>query len=159
MRWKVGDPEATENIMTTNSKNWLTALILCLALGVTTGPATADQECPEGLEPGGEFRLFFGLADSTGKTVTEEEWQGFLADTITPRFQAGLTVLEGQGQWLEPTGNLQREPVRVVIGAIAAGTDRSMKLVDEISAAFQAQFGQDPVFRMWNPACAGIYRQ
>ena len=81
------------------------------------------------------------------------------ADTITPRFRAGLTVLEGRGQWLEPTGNLQREPVRVVMGAVAADTDRSMKLVDEISAAFQARFGQDPVFRMWNPACAGIHRR
>ena len=40
----------------------------------------------------------------------------------------------------------------------AADADGGMKLVDEISAAFQARFGQDPVFRMWNPACAGIYR-
>ena len=143
--------------MTVDVRNWLTALFVSLAIGVTADPAAAARECPEGLEPVGEFRLFFGLADATGKVVTEEEWQRFLADTITPRFRAGLTVLEGRGQWLEPTGNLQREPVRVVMGAVAADTDRSMKLVDEISAAFQARFGQDPVFRMWNPACAGIH--
>ena len=75
------------------------------------------------------------------------------------RYPSDLTVLEGRGQWLEPTGNLQREPVRVVMGAVTADTDRSMKLVDEISAAFQARFGQDPVFRMWNPACAGMHRR
>ena len=68
-------------------------------------------------------------------------------------------MLEGRGQWLEPTGNLQREPVRVVMGAVTADTDRSMKLVDEISAAFQARFGQDSVFRMWNPARARIHRR
>ena len=144
--------------MTVDVRNWLAALIVSLAIGVTANPAAAAQECPEGLEPVDEFRLFFGLADASGKVVTEEEWQRFLADTITPRFPAGLTVLEGRGQWLEPTGNLQREPVKVVIGAITTETDRSMKLVDEISAAFQEQFGQDPVFRMWNPACAGIYQ-
>ena len=144
--------------MTMNVRNWLAALIVSLAIGATAGPAAAARECPEGLEPVNEFRLFFGLADTSGKVVTEQEWQRFLADTITPRFQAGLTVLEGQGQWLEPTGKLQREPVKVVMGAVAAETDRSMKLVDEISAAFQAQFDQDPVFRMWNPACAGIHQ-
>ena len=144
--------------MTVDVRHWLVALIVSLAVGVTANPAAAARDCPEGLEPVDEFRLFFGLADASGKVVTEEEWQGFLADTITPRFRAGLTVLEGRGQWLDPTGVLQREPVKVVMGAIATQTDRSMTLVDEISAEFQARFGQDPVFRMWNPACAGIYR-
>ena len=145
--------------MTVNVKNRVTAILFLLATGMTAGPAGATQECPKGLEPVSEFRLFFGLADSTGKTVTEEEWQGFLADTITPRFRAGLTVLEGRGQWLEPTGNLQREPVKVLMGAVAADVDQSMALVDEISVEFQARFDQDPVFRMWNAACAGIYQQ
>ena len=144
--------------MTVDVRHWLVALIVSLAVGVTANPAAAARDCPEGLEPVDEFRLFFGLADASGKVVTEEEWQGFLADTITPRFRAGLTVLEGRGQWLDPTGVLQRESVKVVMGAIATQTDRSMTLVDEISAEFQARFGQDPVFRMWNPACAGIYR-
>ena len=40
--------------------------------------------------------------------------------------------------------------------AVASDIDRSMELVNEISAAFQARFKQDPVFRMWNTACAGI---
>ena len=138
---------------------WLSAFLISLVMGVTIGSADAAQDCPKGLKPVGEFRLFLGLADMAGKTVTEDEWQQFLADTITPRFQAGLTVLEGRGQWLEPSGNLQREPVKVVIGAVASDMDQSMKLVDEISAEFEAQFKQDPVFRMWNSACAGISQQ
>ena len=68
-------------------------------------------------------------------------------------------MLEGRGQWLEPTGNLQREPVKVLMGAVAADVDQSMALVDEISVEFQARFDQDPVFRMWNAACAEIYQQ
>ena len=138
---------------------WLSAFLISLAMGIVAGPAVAAQECPKGLKPVGEFRLFFGLADGAGRTITEGEWQQFLADTITPRFQAGLTVLEGRGQWLEPSGSLQREPVKVVVGAVASYTDQSMQLVDEISAEFEARFKQDPVFRMWNSACAGIYQR
>ncbi len=145
--------------MTTRIRNRLGALAVALALVPTMEVSAADLDCPAGLEPAGEFRMFFGLTDGAGRTVGEEEWQSFLADTITPRFRAGLTVLAGRGQWLAPGGALQREPVRVVMGAIAADADGGMKLVDEISAAFEARFGQDPVFRMWNPACAGIYRQ
>ena len=144
--------------MKLNVRILFTALLISVAMGVGAGPAVA-AECPKGLEPVGEFRLFFGLTDAAGKTVTEDEWQRFLADTITPRFQAGLTVLEGRGQWLAPSGKLQREPVKVVIGAVASDIDRSMELVDEVSAAFQARFEQDPVFRMWNMACAGIFQQ
>ena len=137
----------------------LSAFLISLAMGVTADSAGSAQECPNGLKPTGEFQLFFGLADGAGKTVTEDEWQQFLADTITPRFRAGLTVLEGRGQWQEPSGSLQREPVKVVVGAVAADMNQSMKLVDEISAAFEARFKQDPVFRMWNSACAGIYQR
>lgn len=42
--------------------------------------------------------------------------------------------------------------------ALTADADGGMKLADEISAAHRVRFGQDPVFLMWNPACAGIYQ-
>ena len=136
----------------------LRVLFASLALTVP-GLASAAGECPKGLIPVTEFRLFFGLADTAGKVVTDDEWQRFLADTITPRFPAGLTVFEARGQWLEPSGNLQREPVKVVIGAVTSDADESMKLVDEISEAFRARFNQDPVFRMSDTACAGVHQQ
>ena len=133
------------------------AAVLLLAGGLAAGPAAADRGCPKGLKPITEFRMFFGLADAAGKTVTEEEWQRFLADTITPRFRAGLTVLDARGQWQEPSGNLQREPVKLVIGAVSTDAERTMTLVDEISAEFEARFEQDPVFRMSRGGCSGIY--
>lgn len=139
----------------------LLSVLLILSMGtIVIAASSSAQDCPNGLEPVTEFRLFFGLTDAAGNTVTEEEWQQFLADTITPRFKAGLTVLDGQGQRLEPSGSLHREPaVKLMIGAVASDVNQSMKLVDEISIEFQARFKQDPVFRMSNTACAGIYQQ
>ena len=144
--------------MMVNVRVWLSALLI-LAMGGTAGSAGAGRECPKGLKPVTEFRIFFGLTDTAGEIVTEDEWQRFLADTITPRFRAGLTVLDGQGQWLAPSGTLQREPVKVVIGAVASDANQSMELVDEISAEYQTRFKQDAVFRMSDSACAGIYQQ
>ena len=135
---------------------WL-SLVLIFSLFTMAGSGAAGQECPKGLEPVTEYRLFFGLTDKDGKIVTEEEWQQFLADTITPRFPAGLTVFDGRGQWLPPSGKLQREPVKVVLGAVSSDPVQSMKLVDEISARFAKRFRQDAVFRMSSPACAGLH--
>ena len=114
----------------------------CTGLGVLAmlfslaGSVGAVQQCPKGLEPVTEFRMFFGLADGNGKVVTEDKWQRFLAYTITPRFRAGLTVFDGRGQWLPPSGELQREPVKVVIGALSSDPARGIELADEISRAF-----------------------
>ena len=77
---------------------------------VTAGSVGGVGECPKGLIPVTEFRLFFGLADAAGKLVTDDEWQRFLGDTITPRFRAGFTVFEGRGQWLEPSGTFKVNP-------------------------------------------------
>ena len=135
-------------------------LISAMTFALASLPASgsgADQGCPNGLTPVTEFRLFFGLAHEDGRTVTEEQWQEFLADTITPRFRAGLTVLDARGQWLTPKGVIEREPVKLLVGAVSGDTTASMKLVDEISAAYQERFKQDPVFRVSNPACAGLH--
>ena len=140
--------------MLTRTRTGLGVLALLFPLA---GPAGAMQQCPKGLEPVTEFRMFFGLADGKGKVVTEDDWQRFLADTVTPRFPAGLTVFDARGQWLPPSGELQREPVKVVIGALSADPAEGIRLADEISAAFAKRFRQDPVFRMAAPTCAGLH--
>ena len=76
--------------------------------------------------------------------------------TITPRFPAGLTVIDFRGQWTEPNGNLQREPGKLVVGAVASPEDESLRKVNEISEEFERRFNQDPVFRMVREVCAGL---
>ena len=89
---------------------WLSTVVLLLSLA---GAAPAAQECPAGLEPVIEFRMFFGLTDKDGTIVTED--QRFLAETITSPFPDGLTVFDARGQWQPPSGELQREPVKVAM--------------------------------------------
>lgn len=137
-------------------KVWLVAVSLLTGLAMASA-AGDGRECPKGMEPVTEFRLFFGLTDKDGKVVSEDQWRQFLADTITPRFPAGLTVFDGRGQWLPPSGKLQREPVKVVLIAASEDPAQLKKRVDEISAEYAKRFNQYAVFLIAGSACAGVH--
>ena len=127
------------------------------ALLALTGCAVAPEEpCPDGFERYTEFQLFFGLHDSDGQRVSEEEWQAFLADTVTPRFPAGMTIIDVSGQWQEPGGAIQREDTKLLRGLLDAPAGDGLRLIDEISDEFTTRFNQDPVFRIVNEICAGM---
>jgi hypothetical protein len=140
------------------NKGMLLAALVFSLLAVAACAGAADESCPEGFETHLDYRMYFGLTDSAGNTVSEAEWSAFLADTITPRFPNGLTVLDGRGQWLDPSGNLQREPVKVLIGVSGATQDEGLRLLDEISEEFETRFNQDSVFRVIpaGKVCAGL---
>ena len=89
------------------------ALSLLLAAGCA---ADRSADCPAGFDRYVEFQLFFGLHDSAGNRVSEAEWDAFVADTVTPRFPAGLTIIDVNGQWQEPNGNIQREETKLLMG-------------------------------------------
>ncbi len=129
-------------------------LVLLLALAGTAGAA---PECPKGLEPVTGYRMLFGLKDKDDKAITEDQWQRFLADEITPRFPAGLTVFDANGQWLPPSGKLQREPVKVVLVAVSEDPAESIKRVHEISAEYAKRFNQYAVYLMAASSCAGTH--
>ncbi|WP_329376696.1 DUF3574 domain-containing protein [Streptomyces sp. NBC_01351] len=54
--------------------------------------------------------LYFGTGRHGGKPpITEEEFMKFVADVITPRFPAGLTLQEARGQWRDKDGDINSE--------------------------------------------------
>ena len=130
----------------------LAALLLALA---GCAPA-AEETCAEGFDRYVEFQLFFGLHDSAGNRVSEAEWQEFLADTVTPRFPAGMTIIDVKGQWQEPGGNIQREDTKLLMGLLDSPDGDGLRRINEISDEFVTRFNQDPVFRILNEICAGM---
>lgn len=129
-------------------------IVGCVSVGVEEG--VEEGICPAGFDSGVEYQLFFGLDDSEGNRVSVEDWEAFVADTITPRFPGGMTIIDVHGQWQEPDGNIQREETILVRGLIAEHGDDSLRLVDEISAEFVRRFDQDPVWRIVRDACYGF---
>ena len=132
------------------------ALCLLLAAGCAAG---GDFECPDGMDAFTELNVYFGQETGDGGTVSKEAWQTFLADTVTPRFPDGLTVLDARGQWLDTDqGRLYREATKALNALVPAdATDASVAAIREISDIYKARFEQQAVFYTVLPACAQVY--
>lgn len=133
---------------------------LCLLMTLTAACVFSfdarPESCPDGFRSHVELQLFFGLEDGDGNRVGDEEWAEFQENVITPLFPAGMTVADAAGQWLEPSGELQREDTRLVRGLMAQSTDEAVSRANIISDKFVQQFDQDPVFRVMNEVCSGV---
>lgn len=121
---------------------------LALALTIVLSPlARADEATAEAVES----HLYFGLDDGSGKRVSQEEWQRFVAEVITPAFPAGLTILTAYGQ-SKPigSGEVMREDTRVLIVVHKAGEEADARLA-AIKDAYLARFGIGGVFHTRAP--------
>ncbi|EHH68603.1 DUF3574 domain-containing protein [Gluconobacter morbifer] len=62
-----------------------------------------------------QIRLMFGMTRPDGTTITEGEWQDFLAREVTPRFPAGFSVISSYGQWYDAANRrVTKEPSRLL---------------------------------------------
>ena len=140
---------------------WPVLVVACIALGAGAFAAyrlTAGEPgvaCRAGAETYARLELLFGLGKQGGGVVSEEEWRTFLAGEVTPRFPDGLTVLVGYGQWRGRSGEVAREPSRVL--AIwyrpDAGSDAR---IEAIRQAYKVQFGQESVMRVDGLSCVSF---
>lgn len=92
-------------------------------------------------------RLYFGRAIPGGGTVSQADWDAFLADVVTPRFPAGLTVWRADGQWRDESGVVVREESFVLELVHPAGP-RFDAAVREIAAEYKRRFRQEAVMRV-----------
>jgi hypothetical protein len=98
--------------------------------------------------------LYFGTASPNGP-VTPEQWTAFLAETVTPRFPQGLTVLPASGQWRSGAGEIAREE-SYVLNIVHAGTATEDSLFDEVVAAYKNRFQQESVLRVRSDVCVSF---
>lgn len=129
-------------------------VLIAAATGVLTlgGCATLDAPaCPAGQEPMRTAQLFFGrnIGDKPG--VSDAAFRKFVDEELTPRFPAGLTVLDGGGQWKGAEDKLIREASKVVVLVLPNG-EGSRKL-NEARKAYTQRFHQDSVLLITQAAC------
>jgi hypothetical protein len=92
-------------------------------------------------------QLFFGLSRPDGTDVSTAEWQSFLAETVTPRFPAGFTISEAEGQWrADATAAIVRESSRILLIVHRAGEDEAAIAV--LIDVYKTQFRQQSVLRL-----------
>jgi hypothetical protein len=124
-------------------------LLLALAAVPACAPAIASPSAsaPATGETRVAERLYFGREIPGGGSVSDEAWNAFLRDVVTPRFPAGLTVWRADGQWREESGTIVREP-SFVMELFHAGDARADAAVREIVSEYRQRFGQDAVLRV-----------
>ena len=101
-----------------------------------------------------DTHLYFGLgpADAPDKGVTESAWRDFLDKEVTPRFPAGLSVLDVYGQW---QGKQETKPERIrskVLIIDYPATPENSTRIEAIRAAWKKLTGDQSVMRVTQPA-------
>jgi hypothetical protein len=127
-------------------------LLLLLA-----GCAAVPDACPVGASPATIAEAYFGRSVKGRAPVTDAEWARFMADTVTPAFPDGLTVLDGAGQWRNAAGQISREDSKVLV-LVLPGQDQaaaSARLAP-VTAAWKARFAQESVLTAFRAGCAGF---
>ena len=88
------------------------------------------------------------------EVVSDADWEAFLADTITPRFPDGLSVIDVAGQG-SSGGVVDRERTKMLL-VLAPPGDEPMDRIDEIGEEYKQRFNQNSVLRVVTEACVAF---
>ncbi|NER01153.1 MAG: DUF3574 domain-containing protein, partial [Cyanothece sp. SIO2G6] len=99
--------------------------------------------------------LYFGVANLEGRGISEEEWQAFINDVVTPLFQEGMTIYDAYGQWQNSSGKIARIRSKVLI-LVYQPSPQKEKGILTIEATFKEKFNQKSVMRLDIPVKASF---
>lgn len=120
------------------------------------GEAIDATTCPEGTQRVVEYRLFMGRNSGGEEVVDDQTWDVFVRDIVTPKFPAGLTVLDGHGQWQDASGVVERERSKVLV-ILAQDDEETPGKVAEVARAYKDLFNQYAVLVTSEWTCASFW--
>jgi hypothetical protein len=137
----------------------IAASVLTVAAGAQSATLANDPAHPATTQGWVDTRLYFGLgpANAPHKGVTAARWRAFLDQEVTPRFPAGLSVLDVYGQWLskaqQTTPNPHPERIRSKLLIIDyPATPENDAKVEAIRVAWKQLTGDQSVLKVTQPA-------
>ena len=93
--------------------------------------------------------LYFGMDIPGGGSVSEQEWNRFLNEEVTPKFPDGFTVVESYGQYKDKTGKIVKEKSRMLILLYPKKLlKENDPKIEEIRTAYKKAFRQESVMRL-----------
>lgn len=130
---------------------------LAAALLLAACAAGGETACPAGTEAATLVEAYFGRNVRGREPVSEAEWRGFLADTVTPAFPDGLTAMDGLGQWRGRDGRIVQEASKVLVVALP-GTDAATARarLRPVEEAWKTRFRQQSVMTVYRQGCVGF---
>ena len=92
--------------------------------------------------------LFFGMDKPTGGTVSEDEWQKFVAEVVTSRFPEGFTVDDALGQYLDGKTLIREKSKQLILIYPRKLKTSASRKIEEIRSAYIKAFDQKSVLRV-----------
>jgi len=141
------------------------ALLLALLLGVSYRALSSQSQSPSPTLHGDaahpaktqgwvDTHLYFGLgpAGAPEKGVSEAAWEDFVDNEVTPRFPAGLSVVDVYGQW---QGKDEKAPEHIRSKMLIIdypNTPDNDQRIEAIRAAWKKKTGDQSVMKVTQPA-------
>ena len=122
---------------------------------LTLAACAQPPVCTAPLIPAVEIDLYFGRDKPVGGEVSDADWNAFLAEVVTSRFPDGLSVFDASGQFRDRSGRIVQERSKRLVVVVFDAPAHRAKLA-EIIDAYKQRFGQNSVFRIEQPVCAGF---
>jgi hypothetical protein len=94
--------------------------------------------------------LFVGLNKPNGGVISQQEFNAFICEHLTPSFPDGSTILNGSGQWLDAAKQITiaEESRTIIVSYPSAVFNAKNKAIKKISQEYCNRFGQDAVMRV-----------
>lgn len=133
-----------------NSFRAFGAVILLATAACLTATLRGDPSHPAAAK-WVDTRLYFGIGASDAP-ARDADWQAFLDTEVTPRFPAGLSVLDVAGQWQRHPGTA---PIRVRTKLLVIdypATPDNEAAIEAIRLAWKKRTGDQSVLKVTQPA-------
>ena len=117
--------------------------------------STRGLSCHGSSQPMTRLEMLFGSARTNGSPIGDDEWTSFVDTEVTPRFPAGLTVLQGPGQWRGQDGAVVKEDSRILVVWHEPNL-RSEADIEAIRSAYKVRFEQESVMRVESISCVSF---
>jgi hypothetical protein len=164
--WGIGASRPSQHANPRHSSTWSHALltlaaslILATATQAQSPTLTNDPAHPATTQNWVDTKLYFGLgpANAPQKGISEAKWRAFLDQEVTPRFPAGLSVIDVYGQWLsksaQTTPNPHPERIRSKLLIIDyPATPGNEAKIEAIRVAWKRLTGDQSVLKVTQPA-------
>lgn len=125
-------------------------LCICLATPMQASLATSAETAVH--LAGDKYvrtELYFGMSRKSGPDVTEEEFEKFVDEFVTPRFPDGLTVIDAHGQWREADATVIKERSKLLVFIYPRKERRAAgSKIEEIRTEYKRRFSQESVLRL-----------
>jgi len=132
---------------------WPRVFVSMMALVLAGCAGLGPNACAPGLRTMMQTQLFFGRNVPGRAMVSDDEWRQFLDEEVSPRYPAGFSVADIDGQYRNAGGGIVRERSKQLL-IVGPGVDGAK--LDAIRDAYKRRFNQESVLLVESPVCAAF---